>query len=42
MMVELFPFYTEAPWAMAQPLFAVFLLVLGFNLLAGKKHDITD
>jgi peptide/nickel transport system permease protein len=42
MMVELFPYYTDAPWAIVQPLIAVFLLVLGFNLLAGKKHDITD
>lgn len=36
MVVELLPYYSEAPWVIAQPLAAIFLLVLGFNLLAGK------
>lgn len=36
MVVELLPYYDEAPWALLQPLIAIFILVLGFNLLAGK------
>ncbi|WP_061291454.1 ABC transporter permease [Azotobacter vinelandii] len=36
MMVELFPYYSDAPWVLAQPVLAVFLLVLGLQLLAGK------
>ncbi|TWI52619.1 peptide/nickel transport system permease protein [Pseudomonas duriflava] len=36
MMVELFPYYSEAPWVLAQPVFAVFLLIIALNLLAGK------
>lgn len=39
MSVELFPYYNQAPWTLAQPLFAVALLVLGFHLLAGNKND---
>ncbi len=38
MSVELFPFYVEAPWALAQPLIVVGLLVLGFHLLAGASR----
>ncbi|MFC3609174.1 ABC transporter permease [Stutzerimonas tarimensis] len=38
MMVELFPYYSEAPWVLAQPVLAVFLLVFGLNLLAGKNR----
>lgn len=38
MMVELFPYYSEAPWVLAQPLLAVFLLVFGLNLLAGSNR----
>ncbi|WP_043237468.1 ABC transporter permease [Stutzerimonas azotifigens] len=38
MMVELFPYYNEAPWVLAQPILAVFLLVLGLNLLAGGEE----
>lgn len=39
MSVELFPYYNQAPWVLAQPLAAIALLILGFHLLAGKKHD---
>jgi len=35
MMVELFPYYSDAPWVLAQPVIAVFLLIFAFNLLAG-------
>ncbi|QJR82809.1 ABC transporter permease [Alteromonas pelagimontana] len=37
MIVELFSYYSDAPWLLAQPLIALFLMVLGFHLLAGKK-----
>lgn len=40
MLVELFPYYSDAPWILIQPLIAIFLLVLGFNWLAGQKVDI--
>lgn len=36
MMIELLPYYHEAPWAMAQPIFVLFVVVLSLNLLAGK------
>lgn len=39
MSVELFPFYVEAPWVLAQPLLVVALLVLGFHLLAGASRE---
>ncbi|MGF1702088.1 ABC transporter permease [Photobacterium makurazakiensis] len=39
MMVELFPYYSDAPWVLFQPLAAVIVLVLSFNLIAGGKHD---
>ncbi|WP_432454687.1 ABC transporter permease [Agarivorans sp. QJM3NY_29] len=39
MSVELFPFYIEAPWILAQPLLVVALLVLGFHLLAGASRE---
>ncbi|MEE1675853.1 ABC transporter permease [Agarivorans aestuarii] len=39
MSVELFPFYIEAPWVLAQPLLVVALLVLGFHLLAGASRE---
>jgi len=38
MMVELFPYYSDAPWVLAQPLLVVFLLVFSLNLLAGKNR----
>ena len=37
MTVELFPFYSEAPWLLAQPLVVIALMVFGFHLLAGKR-----
>ncbi|WP_394144786.1 ABC transporter permease [Vibrio atypicus] len=38
MMVELFRYYQMAPWVLAQPLVTLFILVLGFHLLAsGEK-----
>lgn len=37
MMVELFPYYSDAPWVLAQPVLAVFGLVLSLNLLAGRR-----
>ncbi|GEK46763.1 ABC transporter permease [Bisbaumannia pacifica] len=37
MMTELLPYYHEAPWAMAQPILALCLLVLSLNLLAAKE-----
>ncbi|OED48142.1 ABC transporter permease [Endozoicomonas sp. (ex Bugula neritina AB1)] len=39
MMVELFPYYSDAPWVLLQPLVAVCLLVLGFHLIAGGQRD---
>ncbi|WP_444678677.1 ABC transporter permease subunit [Halomonas sp. E19] len=36
MMIELLPYYHEAPWAMAQPILVLFVLVLSLNLLAGR------
>ncbi|GAA4877823.1 ABC transporter permease [Ferrimonas pelagia] len=41
MMVELLPYYSDAPWVLAQPLLTVFVLILSFNLIAsGVRHDI--
>ena len=37
MTVELFPFYSEAPWLLMQPLVVMALIVLSFHLLAGKR-----
>ncbi|SHI20880.1 ABC transporter permease [Ferrimonas marina] len=39
MMVELFPYYSDAPWVLLQPLLTVFALILGFNLLAMGLQD---
>ncbi|GAD88232.1 putative ABC transporter permease protein [Vibrio halioticoli NBRC 102217] len=39
MSVELFPYYVQAPWVLAQPLIVVALLVLGFHLLAGTRRE---
>ncbi|MDU8924129.1 ABC transporter permease [Pasteurellaceae bacterium LIM206] len=36
MMTELFPYYYEAPWIFIQPIIAVFLLVLSFQLMSGR------
>ena len=38
MMVELFPYYSDAPWVLAQPVIAVFLMIFAFNLLAGRSR----
>ncbi|MBJ7539043.1 ABC transporter permease [Marinomonas transparens] len=37
MTVELFPYYSEAPWLLVQPLVVIALIVFGFHLLAGKR-----
>ncbi|MCL1074700.1 ABC transporter permease [Shewanella dokdonensis] len=37
MIVELFPYFSEASWVLLQPLCVLLLMVLGFNLLAGQK-----
>lgn len=37
MMTELLPYYSEAPWAIMQPIVALFLLVFGLNLLVGRR-----
>jgi peptide/nickel transport system permease protein len=37
MTVELFPYYSEAPWVLAQPLIVIALMVFAFHLLAGKR-----
>lgn len=37
MIVELFPYYHEAPWLLAQPIITLFIVVLGFHLLADNK-----
>lgn len=39
MIVELFPYYHEAPWLLAQPIAALFMAVLGFHLLADKQTE---
>ncbi|WP_394242933.1 ABC transporter permease [Vibrio astriarenae] len=39
MMVELFPYYSDAVWVLMQPLIAVVLLVLGFHLIAGGERE---
>lgn len=36
MIVELFPYYHEAPWLLAEPIIVLFLMVLGFQLLGDK------
>lgn len=36
MMIELLPYYHEAPWTMAQPILVLFVLVMSLNLLAGR------
>lgn len=37
MTVELFPYYIDAPWLLAQPLVVIALMVFAFHLLAGKR-----
>lgn len=38
MMIELMPYYYEAPWVIMQPIIALFLLVLGLNLMIGRAR----
>ncbi|WP_207234084.1 ABC transporter permease [Shewanella maritima] len=38
MSVELFPYYQQAPWLVAQPLVAISLLVLSFHLMADSDR----
>lgn len=38
MIVEHFPYYSDAPWLLAQPLIALALVVLSCHLLGGKKE----
>ena len=35
MMVELFPYYRAAPWALLQPVLALSLFILSLHLIAG-------
>lgn len=37
MMIELLPYYHEAPYLIVQPILVVFLLVLSLNLISGGK-----
>ena len=37
MIVELFPFYSEAPWLLAQPVLVLSLLVLAFQLISRRE-----
>jgi len=39
MMVELLPYYREAPMVVMQPVLATFLTILGLNLLAGGRRN---
>ncbi len=39
MMVELFRYYHQAPWVLAQPIIAVFVMVMGLQLLARGKSS---
>lgn len=39
MMVELFPYYRAAPWALLQPVLALSLFVLALHLLAGPAKQ---
>jgi len=39
MIVELFPYYSDAPWLLAEPLMALGLFILSCHLLAQKAPD---
>lgn len=39
MIVELFPYYHETPWLLAQPIATLFTLVLGFQLLINDEDS---
>lgn len=38
MMVELLPYWREAPWALAQPVIACFVILLALNMIAGARR----
>ena len=38
MLIELMPYYQEAPWVFIQPVLVLFLLVLSLLLIAGEKQ----
>lgn len=38
MIVELFPYYSEAPWLLIQPIVLIALLIMSFHLLTGSKR----
>lgn len=38
MIVELFPYYSEAPWLLIQPIILIALLIMSFHLLTGNKR----
>ncbi|MFH0258099.1 ABC transporter permease [Vibrio rumoiensis] len=38
MIVELFPYYSEAPWLLIQPIILIALLIMNFHLLTGSKR----
>ncbi|WP_417883208.1 ABC transporter permease [Vibrio rumoiensis] len=38
MIVELFPYYSEAPWLLIQPIILIALLIMSFHLLTGSKR----
>ncbi len=40
MMIELFPYYQEAPWLIAAPVITLALIMLSLALLSGKKEAI--
>lgn len=37
MIVELFPYYSEAPWLLLQPILLISLLIMSFHLLTWRK-----
>lgn len=39
MMIELLPYYIEAPWLVAAPVLVLFMTLLGMMLLAGKNES---
>lgn len=42
MMVELLPYWREAPWALLQPVIATTAVLLALTLIAGEKNDLSD
>lgn len=39
MMIELLPYYREAPWLVAAPVLVLFLTLLGLQLLSPARED---